>query len=278
VLRINDRDYRLCGLDTNILSEVSKEPNRNLSSLLQIVPPSDHILAFSPYSLFELRRRDDVYCAFVELFDAYPCVMLKNEEQLFNDEREHYPNPDDVEPVVFGFSALNRERGLNLRELLKVVFEQEEILRRESEWPDLQGELLAQWLAMKGNFPPKGRTYQLPDASRFEREATRQHIALRAPDWVQELRGRRETPKVPAFPSVRMTMLSVFFRLYEPMGRKGVPQDVFDVLISTPSPYLDVVVTESMQASILAKARKVFSAIRHLQVFTIRDLRSHAAS
>lgn len=71
-----------------------------------------------------------------------------------------------------------------------------------------------------------------------------------------------------------MTLLTVFFRLYEPQSRKAVPQDVFDVLISTPTPYVDVVITEGMQAEILRKAKRVFEPIRHVQVYTLRDVRN----
>jgi hypothetical protein len=70
-----------------------------------------------------------------------------------------------------------------------------------------------------------------------------------------------------------MTLLTVFFRLYEPRNRRPVPQDVFDVLISTPTPYVDVVVTENMQAEILRKARKVFPTVRDVDAYTLRDLR-----
>ena len=276
MIRIGNNEYRLCGLDTNILSEVSKYPDRFLRSILRSLSPAGHILCFSPYSLFELRRQEEVYSAFLDLFDVYPCAMLKNEEQLFEAEHQAYPVPDSVQPIAVGFSALNRGRGLNLKNLLGVVFEREETVKRELEWPTLQKELLADWLALKPNFPPRGKTYLLTDASRFAREATRQHIVFRTPEWCNSLRIQGKAPKISAFPSVQMTLLSVFFRLYEPRGREPVPQDVFDVLISTPSPYLDVVITEAMQASILNKARKILSAIRDLEVYTIRDLRGSA--
>ena len=80
-----------------------------------------------------------------------------------------------------------------------------------------------------------------------------------------------------SFPSVSMTLLTVFFRLYEPRNRSPEAQDVFDVLIATPTPYLDVVVTEAMQAQILAKARKVFDPLKSVDVYTLRDLRNGLA-
>lgn len=272
-LRIGDNVYRLCGIDTNVISEVVKRPRDVLPALLDRVGPAKHLLCLSPYSLFELRRRPDVYEKFLDLFDVWPCALLKNEEQLFEDEWAAYPNADIADPTIFGFSALNRRRGTNLRNLSGIVFDLPDVAKREQEWPNLQRDLLHDWMVLRSNFPPKGRFYQLQDASRFMREATRQHVALRAPDWAQRLRRDGSPLKPAAFPSVMMTLLTVFLRIYEPRGRRPEPQDVFDVLISTPTPYLDVVVTERMQAEILSKAKRVFQPIRALEVFTLRNLR-----
>lgn len=271
-LQIGENQYRLCGLDTNIYSELVKDPPTYFAGLRRVLG-SDFLLCFSPYSLFELRAKPEVYHRFVEIFDTFPCAILKNEQQLFEEEKKHHPEPADVDPMLFGFSFVNRSRGTNLRNLLPQVFENAETQERERSWPGLKMELLSNWMELKKNYPPKGRAYQLPEAAEFARKATVQQIAFRAPEWARVTRASGEPVRWQAFPSVIMTMLTVFFRLYEPRGRKPVPQDVFDVLISTPTPYLDVVVTENMQANVLSKAKKIFPQIRDVEVYALRDLR-----
>lgn len=276
-LQIGENTYRLCGLDTNIYSEIAKDPRTHLAGLWEVMGAGDFLMCFSPYSLFELRAKPDVYEDFIDIFDVFPCAILKNEEQLFEEEQDHYPDPDAVDPMLFGFSFVNRSRGTNLKNLLDVVFRDQKTLERERSWPALKRELLNDWIDLKANYPPKGRSYQLPEAAAFGKKASLQHISLRAPDWVRSKRMSGERVRWDAFPSVVMTLLTVFFRLYEPKGRKAVPQDVFDVLISTPTPYLDVVVTENMQANILSKAKKIFPRIRAVEVHTLRDLRDAQA-
>jgi hypothetical protein len=271
-MRIGDNDYSLVLLDTNLFSRFSMEPRTYLQALNRLVGDRLALLCFSPYSLFELRRAPAIYAAFLDVFDVYPCAILKNEEMIFEDERGSYYSGESIDPLLFGFSFLNTQHGTNLRNLIEVVFAHPDTAQRELKWPVLKSELLSDWLCLKANFPPKGRTYLLPQAREFGRVATLQHVAARAPQWVAELRGRGEKVDGRKFPSVTMTLLTVFFRIYEPVNRKPVPQDVFDVLISTPAPYLDIVITEKMQAEIYRKARKIFPAISHLEVFTLRDL------
>ncbi|MEX2527038.1 MAG: hypothetical protein WEA09_05310 [Gemmatimonadota bacterium] len=272
-MKLGGGEYLLCALDTNIYSELSKDPRTYFAGLRAVLGDRPWLLCFSPYSLFELRAAPAIYERFLDIFDVVPCAILKNEEQLFTAEQGVYPAWQNVDPLLFGFSSLNRPKGMNLRNLLTLVFEQDETIAREEEWPSLKVELLQNWRDLKKNYPPKGRWYQLHEARDFARRATLQQIACRDGAWVRELKRRGERLQWEAFPSVAMTLLTVFLRLYEPMGRTGVPQDVFDVLISTPTPYVDVVITEGMQAEIVRKAGKLFPPIQKVRVHTLQDLR-----
>ena len=275
-MKIGEGEYRLCLLDTNIYSELAKDAPRYFAGLRAVLGESGWLLCFSPYSLYELRAKPAVYEKFVDIFDVFPCAVLKNEGQLFEAEQEAYLTRDEVDPLLVGFSFFNKEKGTNLRSLLTRVFEDETTLAREAEWPALKLELLDRWQELRKNYPPKGRWYQLHEARPFAKLGTIQQVAHRDPAWARGLRGQGEKLRWDGFPSIAMTLLTVFFRLYEPRNRRPVPQDVFDVLISTPTPYVDVVVTENMQAEILRKARKVFPTVRDVDAYTLRDLRGAA--
>ena len=70
-----------------------------------------------------------------------------------------------------------------------------------------------------------------------------------------------------------MILWTLFYRFYLP-ARKPVEQDVFDILIGSPAPYLDAVVTEKHQAEIYRQVKTLEPAIGHLQVYTLSDLRN----
>lgn len=156
---------------------------------------------------------------------------------------------------------------------MEITFKNPDTLRREQEWPKLKQELLRGWVDLKPNYPPKGSTYIAPEGIPFVRKATLQSTAERAPDWTRRMEDSGEAISAAAFPSVRMTLWTVFFRLYL-ARRQPEPQDVFDVLISTPAPYLDAVVTEKHQAEIYRQVKKLDRIIDHLSVYTLRDLRT----
>lgn len=273
MLQIGASKYSLVGLDTNIVSEILSDREGARQGLLSFFEKG-YIPCFSVYSLFELRCRREIYDNFVNLFDVFPCILLKNEEQLFEEEKAAYPNPTGVNPVLLGISYFNTKRGTNLRNLLKINFENPVVLRREKDWPDLKKEILSELISLKKNFPPKGRHY-LPndDGIRFVQEATIQQIIFRAPKWVKELSDSSHTLIDTAFPSIRMTLWTIFFRLYVAHQRVPETQDVFDALISTPAPYLDAVITENFQADIYKKVKKLDNILSHSEIYTLKDLR-----
>lgn len=275
MLRINESSYRLVGLDTNVVGEILRDSDGARRGFLSLFADGSHIPCFTVYSNFELRRRTEIYEQFVEFFDVYPCMLLKNEEQLFDDELADYPSPTDVDPALLGFSQLNTERGTNLKNVMAIAFQNPDTLRREREWPKLQQELLDKWIAMTPNYRPKGKHFIPPDGIQFVKQVTQGQIAERAPDWVRQARDRGESISHKAFPSLRMTAWTVFFRLYL-ADRRPEPQDVFDVLISTPAPYLDVVITENFQAEIYRQVRKLDPSLVPADVYTLKDLRAAA--
>jgi hypothetical protein len=235
-------------------------------------PPAEAVPCFSPYSLFELRRRREVYQQFIEFFSIYPCVILKNEEQLFNDEIERYPNPSQVDPVLYGFSVVNKPKGCDLETLMNRLFSSSNVVAREAEWLRLKEEALKEMLGLKRNFAPCGQRYSSDDAKTFVFRAAIEQIACRAREWVRERLERRDTPDPNAFPSIKMALFTVFYRLYEPDRRAPETQDVFDILISTATPYVDALVVENFQAEIVRKVAKLDPFVSHVSVNTMRDL------
>ena len=269
---LNGSAYRLCGLDTCILSDLLEHDAAAARGFVTLLPPSEVIPCFSPYTLFELRSRREIYEEFLSFFDVYPCIILKNEDQLFKDELDAYPNPEDVEASLFPFSFLNKAKGMNLRALIERLFDDPSVIRRELEWPILKEDLLRDWLNNKDNFSPSGERYNNSDANRFVQEATVQQLMGRAPRWSRDRIRIDGDVKTTGFPSLRMILYTLFFRLYASEDRVPQPQDVFDVLISASTPYLDAVITENFQADIYSRLKKLDPPLSRFRIYTIRNL------
>lgn len=275
VLTINDHDYRLVGLDTNVVSEVLRDSDGARRGFLSLFADGHHVPCFTVYSTFELRRRVEIYEQFVELFDVLPCMLLKNEGQLLEDELATYPDPAGIDPTLLAFSLLNEKHGTNLKNIIEIAFRNPDTLRREQDWPGLKQELLDAWISFRPNFRPRGRRFTPLDGVEFVKLVTLQQLCDRAPDWVRQMEAEGKHITSSAFPSIRMTAWTVFFRLYL-AHRRPETQDVFDALISTPAPYLDAVVTENFQADIYRQVKRFDPALGSLHVYTLRDLRGAA--
>lgn len=273
MLEINGTHYRLLGLDTNVMSQILRDGDAARAGLFACFQEG-YVPCFSVYSLFELRRRREIFDAFVDFFDVVPCMVLKGYDELFEAELERYPDPSNLDPTIMGFSVLNTQKRTNLRSLLEVVFADPPTVQREAEWPALQREILESWLDLKPNYPPKGRRHIPPEGIRFVKEVTRQQVAERAPEFLRSVHDSGQALSVDAFPSLRMQLWTVFFRIYLSGNRKPEPQDVFDVLISCPAPHLDAVVTENHQADIYRQVGRFDPLVKNLRVMTLKDLRA----
>jgi hypothetical protein len=64
-------------------------------------------------------------------------MVLKNEEQLAEDELAAYPTGEGIDPSLVGFSFFNKAKGTNLRNVLEIVHQMPEIQWREKEWSTL---------------------------------------------------------------------------------------------------------------------------------------------
>jgi hypothetical protein len=90
---------------------------------------------------------------------------------------------------------------------------------------------------------------------------------------VKEKIDKNEEIKVDAFPSVKTTFYTVFYRFYAE-NRDPELQDVFDILIFNVVPYLDIVVTERFQGEIFRKIKNRDEMYQDIEILTLRDLRN----
>ncbi len=270
-MRIGRSTYRLVGLDTNVMSEMLRDSATMKGFVSRF--GRGYVPCFSPYSLFELRKRPEIYDQFVDFFDFYPCAILKNEGQLFEDELARYPSTASISPILLGFSTLNASKGTNLRSLIDWLFTDPVVLRREREWPGLKTELLTCWLALKANYPPKGKRHVPREGIAFAKTVAIQQVVERAPDWARKMHNSGRIISEAPFGSVRMVAWTIFFRFYT-ADREPDTQDVFDVLISAPAPHLDAVVTENFQADIYRQVNRLDPSLHHLDVCALGDLRT----
>ena len=162
MINLNGNAYRLVLLDTNAVSEFSRQDGsfRHFFSWSNVAPM--FIPCFSPFSLLEIRRRLDVYERFKDVFSVLPCILVKGYEQLLDDEVRSYPDPSGIDPTLLGFSKLGGE-GMDLDRVLDVASGDDFFRRREKQWNDGAQDIVDGIASLVPNYPPEdGETYRRP--------------------------------------------------------------------------------------------------------------------
>jgi hypothetical protein len=271
MIEVDGNQYRLGLVDTNVLSEVLKNPRREGRAFLEWCVGSHTFPAVSVWSVLELRKRPQIYDSFLETFSAYPFVLLRTPLHLFLEELRAYSDRSKVHPVQFVFSPLNVDPAANLRTFITTLFSREEVQQSEAAWKHAwRKESLDALLGLKSNFKPAGHRYDAEDAARFVRLGVPQYVVALA----AALAGRTMQGEIDpdAFPSAKMGFYTTFYRFYAER-RQPQLQDTFDILITGATPYMSTVHTENFQAEILRKVQRRDPFIQHVGIFTLKDLR-----
>ena len=72
------------------------------------------------------------------------------------------------------------------------------------------------------------------------------------------------------FPSLKAQIYTVFYKFYTDQ-RKPILSDVFDIIISSLIPYVEVFLTESHQKEVINKIKKNDPFIDGLEVYSINE-------
>lgn len=272
MIHLNGTTYRLCLLDTNALSEMLKNPRNEFRVFALEFLQKRWIPAFSLFSIFEIRRRRELFESFLDYYSDLPSVVLKGHEQLLEEELAAYPDPSHIDPVLLAPVGIQPPSGWSKRQTLKHVLSSKPVVQKEHYWTSGQTDMLKGILQLVGNFPPHHGRYTESMIQQFVETNVLQQLTMRYPDAVKRL---IETPgglDPRAFPSLRIMALTVFMKFY-PDNRQPCESDVFDFIISAPVPYVDGVITERHQAAILRKAKQLHVLSDHLEVHTLASLR-----
>lgn len=274
---VEGRRYEIWSIDTNVVSEMLKRPDEALRAALLKTLESMAVLGFSVWTLFELRRHSGVFDSFVSYFGTLPFVILDSPVNIFAAELDAYPDPSDIRPVVYSFNPFQDGPEASLDHVFGVIFGHPTVQEAERRWAtDWKRDGLAAVVDLKKNFPPRGKNYNSRDAREFVRRVVPQHMAKHRPDIHDRAISNAGKVEVDAFPSLKMTLYTTFFRIYVD-GRAAEEQDVFDIFISAATPYVDRVVTEVFQAEIYRKVGRFDRMLDNVEVGTMATLRQWIA-
>lgn len=271
MITLNGKTYKLCLIDTNVVSEMLKRPDPIMRHFFEIMKPNEHIPCFSIFTILELRKWDDVYKRFLEAFSVLPCFILKSLDQLFQDELSAYPDHKKVTPILISSPGVLAPENQKLANILTLAFNNPEIKKLANKWNSEKSSILGGMLSLVKNYPPQNKKYTAREIRCFIEIAGFQQVAYRASGFAQQVVREGKPVVVDAFPSIKMTAFTVFYKFYTD-ERRPQESDPFDIIISSVLPYVDIVFTEKHQAEVLKKIKKQDKFIESLEVLRLKDI------
>jgi len=260
-------------LDTNIVSEILKSQTTLGKKFVVYSLAQKAIPCISIWTILELRKASELYKKFLEFFSVMPFFLIKDPTQIFNNEIDCYPDSSKVDPLQWAFTYINDDPRGKLNNFMDELFNFPAVREAENLWGGKWREdALKSILSLKPNFKPKGNYYTARDAIRFLQEGVPQYVITQRPEWFKMLLENDKAIDINAFPSVKSSFYSVFYRFYAE-NRTPELQDVFDILITNVTPYMDIVITEKFQAEIFKKVKRRDKSFFHLDIETVKMLR-----
>ncbi|MCK4252156.1 hypothetical protein KAX97_11960 [candidate division WOR-3 bacterium] len=272
MININNKQVKLCLLDTNVLSELLKNKKPYLKRLCALYPFSDYVHCYSAFSITEIKRISYLYEKYLDVFSLIPSLIMNGHEAIFQEELKHYVDRNhEIKSWAIAPFAIKSRRQMSPRHKLRYVLSQRDIMEKEKHWLASCNETLTGILSLKENYLPEGRKYTKKEITNFVDIVTTTQIILRARDFVQQSLNDGKAVDINLFPSIKSTIYMVFYKFY-PDNRKPKKSDVFDIIICSLLPYVDAFITDSHQSEVINKIKRVDNLLNHLDNRSIKSI------
>ena len=241
MVKINNNEYKLVLLDTNIIRTIvngsdPNHPDNDITKKILNYYGKNSMLCVSVYSLLEIVRHPDIYDTFMGIFTKLPILIfldfqtiLREETLAFQENREFLTNK-----IAYFCKPLTNDLLTNIQK----EFSPEKTRKR-------LGIVCQDW---------NNRKLKMPENPSAKNK------------YLQETESISE--RLCAYLTMEYSRISRF------CNKNPITlNDVVDVEISAIAPYVDVVITENSQAHIYKEASKLISKLKDVEILTLGELK-----
>lgn len=214
-------------------------------------------------SLFEIRK-EETYSNFVDYFDTIPLILLNTYKVLAQAEHNATLSGQKIKFSDLAFQIFlskqykkdNTISSFSFKEFLShpKMDDMKAIMQKEEQ----EMQLLCEEVLNKKNY-----LAQL----KVEEEGIKLFLG-------KILGNQLVSIKVEQYPSLRL-MRSCFQSMSENKTTLLKRNDIYDMLLCAPIPYMNAAIIESKQALRIEKAKSLIPELKQVQLFTINDLKTN---
>ncbi len=272
MITFNKVDYNVCLLDTNILSELIKHPNQWKERIFKL-SFENLIICYSVASIIELMRKSNLYNKYIDIFSVFPSFILDAHEGILEKEIQYQAGKiNEINPIIVPSTEIN-DGNLSKREALKYLFEKTEFNQNADIWQRDKSKIINGIISLIDNYLPKQNKYTLDEIEYFVDITTKKQIKMWKTEYYHQVQKQKREIISYDYPSIRCTGYMIFYKFYQDK-RKPLSSDVFDIIISSLFPYVDVVITERNMCEIIRKIKERHGFLQNLSYYTLSNLKN----
>lgn len=251
MIKINNHEYKVVLLDTNVISNIVKNDNKSLYSFFNMHLNSFWITTLQ--NIIEIKNSPDTYEKFCNIFSRIPIRVFKHFRILISQD----------------FNIMNSFYEFERKGLLYNVKEkiENELFNNENNYNNILlenkeiGELCKMWNQQKKDMDIF-KNYSLKDyTDKVEKNTVINSLKtfnINDTDYEK-------------FPGIRLFCYTMFDRIFK--QNKAVKiGDIRDSLISIYLPYADVLYTENHQYEVIKQAKRFIKEITNVEIHRVSEL------
>lgn len=270
MIELNGKNYNLYLFDTNALSSFLQKPKAWLNYFNDVFSFSNTVICYSVFTLSEFWYRKDLFDKYLDFFSAFPSAILDGHESIFLKEVENYNQFNKINPIVVVPFAITGS-DLKPKEKLKKVIEDSSFVSKTEYWKKGQKDVLDGVVSLIKNYPPKKDQYTIKEIEDFNFIVSTSQIGLRNNKFAKNIIKSGSFIDLNQFPSIRTTSYVVFYKFY-PDKRKPILSDIFDIIISSILPYVDLFITEGNMCEIIKRIQNKHVFLKGLKQYSIKEI------
>ncbi len=263
MVELKERYYKLLLCDTNIISGFLKDKKAIGKGLIELMLKKDYLLCITFTGIAELYKCDDLFDEFFNYLSIIPFFVLKNFNQLLNEEIDNYPLNNKVDPICFSFKALEKKEYYSQ---CKGLFYTEPIKTRLIKENDIEvkKDTLKAVLSWIKGYPKPINGFTKKDIELWvELVLYKRLVEVNRPFLEQNKKLDYNY-----FLSWKMIAYLTFYKFYLNNKRPTI-SDLGDILMSANFPYVDAIVVEKNVKEIVRQIQNKHNFVRHLELFDI---------
>lgn len=270
MLEINNKIHKLCLIDTCVISEILKNKSTLGNRILNKFIDENYIFCYTIQTIGELRRAKDLYDEFFKYLFPMLSFLMKNYNQLIEDEIKAYPNKNIENPFLFFFDPLSKE---NFNQRIKEHLDNE---KSNAFFENEMKESFSTLCDIKDG-AKKWRS-AFPKSTKKEiEEWVKLSVLYQIKDYEIEFFNDNHTNmnnlEYKKFYSWLMISYVKYYKFYLNPLRNPKLNDLNDVLNTSSLPYMDAIICEKDLAEILKQIQNKHDFVKQLEIMTLNNFK-----